>query len=188
MLFCAGPQMKAMMLLGLNCGLGNEDLAQLKTGHIKGGMARFSPAEDRSGAALSPLAGNAGSVAAVIRPDDEVVFRTKYGNSWGSKGTKSSNSPISFAFRHFCKGMGVYKPGRGFYSLRHIAQTIGEESQDRAAVDFILVMFPWQTIWGRSIGSDIGGRKALSRCKAHTQVAWAEGHARCTDYALALRR
>ena len=37
LLFCAGPQMKAMILLAINCALGNNDLALLKTNHLQGG-------------------------------------------------------------------------------------------------------------------------------------------------------
>ena len=54
LLFCAGPQMKAM-ILALNAGLGNNDLALLKTTHIKGawldypGRRRASKDESPSG-------------------------------------------------------------------------------------------------------------------------------------------
>jgi hypothetical protein len=32
----------------------------------------------------------------------------------------------------------LHKPGRGFYSLRHVFETIGGDSRDQVAVDFIM--------------------------------------------------
>lgn len=135
---CAGPEMRAMIFLALNAGLGNEDLAQLKTQHMQGvwldyprpktGIERRVPLWPETRKAL----------AAVIRSDDEIVFRTKYGNSWTAKGKMAGDSPISAKFRKLCQGIGIHKPGRGFYSLRHVCQTIGEEAGDHPAIEYIL--------------------------------------------------
>lgn len=78
------------------------------------------------------------ALAAVIRPDDEVVFRTQQGNLWTVKSKSGTGSPISAKFTKLCQRMALYKPGRGFYSLRHVAQTIGEEAGDRASIEYIL--------------------------------------------------
>ncbi len=138
MLQCAGPQVRAMILLALNCGLGNNDIAQLNTGHIQGkwlvyprpktGIERRAPLWPETRAAL----------AAVVREGDEVVFRTRWGNPWTAKSKYGGDSPISMRFTKLCRTVGIYRLGRGFYSLRHVCQTIGEESGDHAATEYIL--------------------------------------------------
>ena len=51
---------------------------------------------------------------------------------------EAGGSPISAKFTKFCRGVNVYKPGRGFYSLRHTAATVGGEAGDREAIEYIL--------------------------------------------------
>jgi integrase len=138
LILCAGPQLRAMILLGLNAGLGNADLAGLTTHHLQGkwlvyprpktGIERRVPLWPETREAL----------AAVIRNGDDLVIRTKYGHPWTPKNHLGTDSPISAAFTKLCKGLEIHKKGRGFYSLRHIAQTIGEESGDHAAIQYIL--------------------------------------------------
>jgi integrase len=138
LLVCAGPQLRAMILLALNAGLGNEELAQLRTHHVKGKWLDYARPKTGIERRVPLWPETREAITAVIRPDDEVVFRTKYGNPWTPKGKMGVDSPISPKFTKLCKGVGVYKPGRGFYSLRHVCQTIGEESGDRAAIEYIL--------------------------------------------------
>jgi len=128
-------QFHAMLLLALNAGLGPEDLARLTTAHIKGmwldyprpktGIERRVPLWPETQQAL----------AKIIRPDDTAVFRTKYGNLWTVKG---DSSPISHKFTKLCQNLGIHKPRRGFYSLRHVCQTVGEEAGDHPAIEYIL--------------------------------------------------
>jgi integrase len=139
---CAGPEFRAMILLALNAGLGPEDLAQLKTGNIKGKWLDYPRPKTGVERRVPLWPETQKALAAVIRPDDAAVFRTKYGNLWTATGTSGSGSPISAKFNKLCKGIGIYKAGRGFYSLRHVAQTVGEESGDHAATECILAHCP----------------------------------------------
>lgn len=135
---CASPQLRAMILLALNAGLGNEDLAQLRTHHLQGKWLDYPRPKTGIERRVPLWPETREALAAVIRPDDEVVFRTKYGNPWTPKGNMGGDSPCSQRFAKLCKGLDIHKPGRGFYSLRHVAQTIGEESGDHAAIEYIL--------------------------------------------------
>ena len=93
LLICGGPIMRAMVLLGLNCGLGNTDLALLEKKHIQNGWLiypRHKTGVERK-VPLWPETRKA--IDAVIRKDDDAIFRTKYGNKWDSKSTAGSDSP-----------------------------------------------------------------------------------------------
>jgi integrase len=139
LLLLASPMIKAWVLLGLNCALANDDVAKLthtflKKGWLvyprpKTGIQRRIPLWPETQVAL---------VAFPVRPGDDVVFRTLSGNMWTSKSKTKSDSPISLKFRVLLKNLGLYKKGRGFGSLRHVAQTIGEKSRDKVAVDALL--------------------------------------------------
>ena len=120
----ADPRMRAMIYLGLNAGFNCEDVARLRTHHLKAagngvlwsfyarhktGIARGAPLWPETQAALK----------AVIKEGDDVVFRTKYGNPWTIKNASGSGSPISARFTKLCQNLEIHKPGRGFGALRH---------------------------------------------------------------------
>ena len=64
--------------------------------------------------------------------NSELVFVTKYGESW-FKDTK--DNPISNEFRKLTDETKVYRRGLTFYALRHTFETIGGETGDQIAVD-----------------------------------------------------
>jgi integrase len=138
LLVCATPQMRAMILLALNAGLGNEDVAQLRTKHLDGRWLDFPRTKTGVERRVPLWPETREALAAVIRADDDIVFRTKYGNPWICKSKLAGDSPVSQAFKRLCNGVGVYKKGRGFYSLRHVAETVGEEAGDHPAIEYIL--------------------------------------------------
>jgi integrase len=138
----SGPQMRAMILLGLNCGLGNTDIAELRPPNLqdawlifprhKTGIKRRAPLWVETCKALAAITSASDSAS-------EYVFTTKLGNPWTPKG---NGCPISSRFAKLCKDLDIYKKGRGFNSFRHCCQTIGEESGDYAATDVILGHIP----------------------------------------------
>lgn len=145
LLKAASPHLKAMILLGANCGLGNSDIGNLPlsaldltTGWLnfprpKTGIDRRIP--------LWPETVKGIHESLEHRPEPkeleakELVFVTKRGQSWFR--VKPGN-PLSQEFKKLLDETGLYRPGRNFYALRHVAETIGGESRDQVAVNAIM--------------------------------------------------
>lgn len=138
--------MKAMVLLGINCGFGNADCANLPTAAIdlvggwiefprpKTGINRRCPLWPETIDALRDAFANRKT------PKDEsnngLAFITKYGGPWSV--ADSRRNPISAEFRKLIMSMDLYRPGLSFYALRHMFETFGGESRDQVAVDHIM--------------------------------------------------
>jgi integrase len=146
LLDAAGVQLKAMILLGINCGFGNSDCAtlplsalDLESGWVdyprpKTGIARRAPLWPETIAAIR--------VALACRPRSKsaanarLVFITKHGLSW-SKDT--SDNPISKEIAKLLHELHINgRKGRGFLALRHTFRTVADEAKDQPAVDFCM--------------------------------------------------
>lgn len=143
-------QMRAMILLGINAALGNDDVARLTRSSLdlRGGWCET--VRNKTGtsrrAKLWPETVEALRRAIAVRPtpsnpaDDELTFITKYGGRWYNEQTieKSSNhSAVASQFAKSLRGASV-KGGRGFYSLRHTFFTVAANSGDREAASAIM--------------------------------------------------
>jgi integrase len=137
---------RAMALLGVNCGFGNADCATLpiRALDLDGGWVRFPRPKtgiDRR-CPLWPETVAALQEAGPSRPEPKqpeaegLVFTTKYGQRW-SKDTSKAN-PISAEFRKLLVKLGLHRNGLSFYALRHTFETIGGDSRDQVVVDFIM--------------------------------------------------
>jgi integrase len=134
----AGRNLKAMILLGINCGFGNQDCATLPWSAIRGawvihsrpktGIERRCPLWPETLAALEVLKGKH-SKHSKHSEHANLVFVTKYGATWQSG---VQDSPISKEFRKLCNRAGVYGPG--FYGLRHTFATVALRLKDRDTV------------------------------------------------------
>lgn len=177
LLDAAPVQLRAMILLGVNCGFGNADCGTLPTSAVdlKNGWIDYP--RPKTGIPrrchLWPETVEALKAALAERPkpksedDADLVFVTKYGERW-TKDT--SASPISAEFRKLlqrprcpkcgkieaadaekCGGCkwkpkgkdkdkwgSLYRKGVGFYALRHTFETIGGDSRDQVAVNYIM--------------------------------------------------
>ena len=142
----AGPAMKAMLLLGINCGFGNNDCARLPVGAVdldggwidfprpKTGIARRVSLWPETVAALRDY------LAQRPEPKDEdnvgLVFITKYGLPWAKE---TSTNPVSQEMAKLLKALGINgRKGLGFYTLRHTFRTVADEAKDQPAADFIM--------------------------------------------------
>jgi integrase len=145
MLGKARTSLRAMILLGINCGFGNSDCGNLplsaldlENGWInfprpKTGIERRCPLWPETITALQA------ALAKRPTPKDEadagLVFITKYGFAWPDR--KGTNSPLSHEMRKLLDDLGI-NGSRNFYGLRRSFETIGGESCDQVAVDAIM--------------------------------------------------
>ena len=141
----AGIQLRAMILLGINCGFGNHDVGTLPkiALDLDGGWVDFprpKTAVDRR-CPLWPetVAALREAIAQRPTPKDEanngMVFLTKYGHQWS---TDSKSNPISAECRKLLKSLDLYRPGLGFYALRHTFETVGGGAKDQVATSAIM--------------------------------------------------
>jgi integrase len=142
----SGPTIRAMILLGVNCGFGNADCGHLRLSAVdldagmidfprpKTGIPRRCPLWTETVEAIReamkhrPTPKNDG--------DTDLVFVTKYGLAW-SKDTTDQTLAKEFGKQLRSLKLNGRK-GLGFYTLRHTFRTIADESKDQPAVDFIM--------------------------------------------------
>jgi integrase len=140
----AGVQLKAMILLGVNCGFGNADCGTLPLSALdldggfvnyhrpKTGINRRCPLWPETVAALR--------AALADRPtpkdpaDAGLVFITLRGLTWHKA---IADNPISKETRKLLDALGI-NGHRNFYALRHTFETIGGEAKDQVAVDAVM--------------------------------------------------
>ena len=139
--------MRTMILLGINTGVGNMDVAlltldklDLKKGWLdyprgKTGIARRCP--------LWPETVDALKVAIGKRPQprspeyaNHVFLTQKLGGPWAK--TETRDNALSAEFRKLLDKIGIRQKGLSFYGLRHTFETIAGDSRDQVAVDAIM--------------------------------------------------
>ena len=141
----ATPQLRAMILLGVNAGYGNHDVARLplkaldlESGWIdharpKTGAARRCPLWPETVKAIKEV------LSKRRTPKDpshtELVFITA---ALGSFWKETTDNPISKEFAKFADDCGLKRRGRSFYALRHVFRTIGAGAKDVEAVKHIM--------------------------------------------------
>lgn len=142
----ANQQFAAMILLGINCGLGNSDCAKLEFRHLdlekgwldfprpKTGIKRRCPLWPETVAAIKSY------LERRHDPKDpahnRLVFITKYRGPWSVE--TSTRNPISAEFRKLLDSTGLYRPRRTFYALRHTFQTIADEVGDYLGTKIVM--------------------------------------------------
>jgi integrase len=150
------PQLRAMVLLGINGGLGPSDCGRLpltaldlKTGWLdyprgKTEIERKIPLWKETLAALSTATQERPSPKR--KEDAGLIFLTRYGRPWTRDGEVGEDlakgvavNAVTLEFKKILQALGINgRRGLGFYSLRHTFQTIGDESKDFVAVKAIM--------------------------------------------------
>ncbi len=145
----ASPQMKTMIWLGLNCGFGCTDCAELKWKNLdlQNGRVNFPRGKTGIGRNL-PLWAETVQALTEVPISGELVFYTRRGNPWvrtirsmGKDGTEkyTKDDAISKEFSKIMKKAGIRAPrGVGFYTLRRTAATLAATSADPFAVQKLL--------------------------------------------------
>jgi integrase len=144
----ADPTMKAMILLGLNAGMGNMDCATLPRSALnltggwidfprpKTGIPRRAPLWPETIAALRE--------ALDVRHDairdqhSELVFLSERGTQCVRAVKTSRVDLVAIQFGKLLKKLAVHREGLGFYTLRHVFRTIADAARDPVAIDMIM--------------------------------------------------
>ena len=138
MLKKARPALRAFILLGLNggfvardCGTLPRAAIDLEAGFIdyarpKTGVQRRVPLWPETVAAIRETMATSG----------ELAFLTTQGTPYAKD--EPGNDPIGLAFRRLLVTLKLNREGLGYATLRHIFQTIGEQSLDFPAVRAIM--------------------------------------------------
>jgi integrase len=140
------PHLKAMILLGINCGFGNADCAHLPQSalDLEGGWVTYP--RPKTGfprrCALWPETVAAIKEALAKRHAPEkpehagLVFLSRYGRPWAKD---NDPGPLSKIFAELLHKLGINgRNGLGFYSLRHTYRTVADEAKDQPAADFTM--------------------------------------------------
>ncbi|NQU20611.1 MAG: tyrosine-type recombinase/integrase [Candidatus Nealsonbacteria bacterium] len=148
MLGAASAPLRALILLGVNCGFGNNDCATLPVTALDLDAGWIEHARPKTGAErrcpLWPETVAALRLAIEKRakpkgtPGDKLVFLTTQGNPMVRHLRTSDPDRITDGLRRLMRDLKLHRPGRNFYALRHTFETIGGESIDQVAVDHIM--------------------------------------------------
>ncbi len=140
----AGLPLKAMLLLGVNCGFGNHDVATLPLSALDLETAWINYPRPKTGiprrCPLWPETVEALKAALAERPEPQddakdLVFVTTRGRPWLVKGIAN---PVSVVTRDLMKKLKIHHGGIGFYTLRHIFRTVADGARDPVACDLIM--------------------------------------------------
>jgi integrase len=151
----ADTQVRAMILLGINCGYGQKDCSDLQRRALETRPGWIEAPRAKTGIArrcpLWPETVEALAAVQAARPeprnedDSDCVFLTMFGNRWcryRDKGPEKRGvalDAVAYEFRKLAKRVGVKVPGRGGpYTLRHTFRTVADEVKDQPAAGLIM--------------------------------------------------
>jgi integrase len=155
----ASVPMRAMILLGINCGFGQTDAANLpvKALDLKAGWADYPRAKTGIPRRCPLWPETVAALRTAINerptpndPDDHgLVFITQRGgNRWVRVAPKFSEDgkelpsvvtdAVAIEFGRLLDTTKLRRKGLGFYALRHTFRTIADKSKDQPAIDHIM--------------------------------------------------
>jgi len=117
------------ILLGINLGFGNNDCAKLRPEHIQGEFMDMLRPKTKS-----PRRGWLWPETRDALADTPPPLRLKTGVPVCS----DRHDGVNREFRSLARRVGVYMPGRSFYSLRRTYRTIVDDHLDRPAIDLTM--------------------------------------------------
>src|SRR5262249_28472574 len=146
LLDAAGQRLKAMILLGINCGFGNGDCGRLPLYIVNLDRGIIDYPRPKTGiprkCVLWPETVAMIREALAHRPEPKrpelagLIFITQRGLSWAKD---TNDCPIAKETAKLLHRLSINgRKGLGFYTLRHTFRTVADESKDQPCVDFIM--------------------------------------------------
>jgi len=143
----ANPQMKAMVLLAINGGFGQTDLAHLPQSLIEGEWLSYPRVKNGAERkcwlwpeTLSAIETYLPNRPIPAKPEDSrLLFLTEFGNRWVKVAEDGShNDALGQQFSKLLRKLGIKRVGLSFYALRHTHATIASGATDQVASDLIM--------------------------------------------------
>jgi integrase len=146
LLAAAGPAMRAMILLGINCGFGNSNCGHLQLSAVDqdAGIVDFPRPKTgiprRCALWSETIQAIRAAADARSRPKQEehagMVFITKYGLPWAKD---SADQTLVKEFGKLLRSLHINgRKGLGFSTLRHTYRTVADEVKDQPAVYYTM--------------------------------------------------
>jgi integrase len=134
----ASTEVKAWILLGVNCGYGNSDLSRLRVSDVRGEWletVRGKTGEPRKAWLWKETRA---AIAEVLKthPGGELLFTNSTGGPLVSDDGVAD--AVAHAFGALKRDCGLHRRGVGFYALRHVFETVGGDSKDQVCVDYVM--------------------------------------------------
>ncbi len=129
LLDAALPDLKAMIYLGINGGLGNADCCRLTTDKIIGTWLDYPRVKTGVDRRIPLWPETLEAIQAVGQPKGLLFVRDR---------GHYTHTAIGNRMRNCMERLGLMQEGRGFYTFRRCFQTIGDESKDFVAVQFMM--------------------------------------------------
>jgi integrase len=165
--------LRAMILLGLNCGFGQSDCANFEESHVdldagwidyprvKTAVERRIPLWPETVAALREVLAN--RYQAKHRDDKGCFFITRYGRRWLTiSRTGGVTDTVGECFSRLLVHLGLKRERLSFYLCRHVVETIGSRAKDQKALDRIMGHAPSATDMGAKYLEDFEDERLLA--------------------------
>ena len=198
LLDAAPLQLRAMILLGINCGMGNLDVAALPANCIdiehgwidypraKTGVRRRCPLWPETVKAVVAVQEGRKTVQAKPKPEAQgLLFVTRKGHPFVRSAAKVSpdgrphvveHDAIATTLKRILARKGIAMRGLGFYGLRRSFETIGAETGNQVAVDHIMGHVPHASDMGAVYRQHVA-EAALRQVTSHVRE-WLFGQSR----------
>jgi integrase len=149
LLDAANVQERAMLLLGINCGFGNADVATLPLSAVDLDGAMIDFARPKTGiprrCPLWPETVQALREVLARRPEPKaeehatLAFLSQRGTPLCSVREKDRTDGVAVQFGKLLRALKINgRKGLGFYTLRHTFRTVADEAKDQPAIDHVM--------------------------------------------------
>jgi integrase len=140
----ANTTLKAMILLGINGGLGNHDVGAMRLSHVDGSGWLDFPRPKTATPRRFPLWPETQEAIQSYLPErpaseSDLLFVTRFGNPWSWEDADGAfNDEVTKQVSKLMKANKIDRAGVGFYSLRHTFRTVADETLDRPAIELVM--------------------------------------------------
>jgi len=148
MLAAADDVLRCMILLGVNCGFGQTDVANLPQSAVdlKAGWITFPRVKTGSTRRIPLWPETMAAIRQALKQrstpknpaDADLLFVTRCGNKWTRTGEKGAIDSIRLEFGKLLVKLELKKQGVGFYALRHAFATISGGACDQVATNAVM--------------------------------------------------